>query len=249
MTTAVRLQEINPYIRYVNDYQPQISYTEVPRILYDYELMYVREGSVKLHFDGNTYVLKKDDLFLLSPHKKNYITVAKEMKFRTHCIHFDFIQLPEKYNFTAQEAYIDCTLSVSKRFPTIAHRTNFCPNDFLDVRYLPAQSSSDVLAELFNRAYFLYLRNDSVSALELKGVLLEILSAALRRKNPEISTPVHPQIQQAIMWINSNYATPIKVCELAKQFGFSPKYFGTLFLHTTGYSVNQYVIIVISSSR
>lgn len=55
----MKLININPYIRYVNNYSPDYSYTEKERIIYDYEFMYIMSGSVVMNYNGNQYFLQR----------------------------------------------------------------------------------------------------------------------------------------------------------------------------------------------
>lgn len=50
MEREISFHEIQPYIRFVNNYKPGYSYTEQERILFDHELMHIMEGEVDMFY-------------------------------------------------------------------------------------------------------------------------------------------------------------------------------------------------------
>ena len=77
----IKLDDIKPHIRYVNNYEPVCSYKEKERIIYDHELMYVTEGETDICYDGVDHHLKKGHVFYFRPFVRNYMTVDVNNKF------------------------------------------------------------------------------------------------------------------------------------------------------------------------
>ena len=46
-----RMDQIDPHIRYVNNYKVNYAYKEHPRKLYDHELMFIAEGDAIMHYN------------------------------------------------------------------------------------------------------------------------------------------------------------------------------------------------------
>lgn len=238
------LKDINPYIRYVNNYKPGYSYVETERIIYDYELMYVMEGETVLNFGGADYVLRKGDVFYLKPFVKNHITVDEKKGFRTHCIHFDWtVPLPE-VDFSADEYYMHSVVSEDheERLARLLQRETPEPAELAAAGHISAPEN-EKLAELFARCYYNFSVGDTVHMLkakaefyEIAACLAELTGACGERKY------VHPKLVGAINYLKENYKGDIRVPYLADKCGLSPKYFGTLFKETTGRSVNAYVL-------
>lgn len=240
----IKLQDIQPYIRYVNNYEPTYSYVEKERIIYDYELMYIMEGQVEMHYEGKTYMLNKGDLFYLKPLVKNYIVVDESKGFRTHCIHFDWIAPASEENFTAEEYYIGVVKSPDyyEKMERLKKRINYEPSDFLIPNYINGLPY-EKLAPLFAQCYYTYSEYSAIAQLRTKAIFLEIIAMLMELRNKIVSShPTHPKIISAIRYIKENYKQNISVPWLAAKYELSPKYFGSLFKKVTGKSVSEYML-------
>ena len=240
----IKLQDIQPYIRYVNNYKPNYSYAEKERIIYDYELMYIMEGEVEMHYDGKMYILKEGDIFYLKPFVKNYIVVDECKGFRTHCIHFDWMTPQAEDNFTAEEYYIGLMKSSNyyDKMERLKRRTNYEPWDFHIPNYvndLPYEK----IAPLFAQCFYTYSEYSPVAQLRTKAIFYEIIAILLEHYNKKTGRhPTHPQIISAIKYIKENYKQSISVPWLAERYGLSPKYFGALFKKIAGKSVSEFIL-------
>lgn len=239
----MELININPYIRYVNNYSPNYSYTENERIIYDYEFMYIMSGSVLMNYNGKEYFLEKGDLFYLKPGIKNHITVDGNSGLKTHCIHFDWERADEKFNFTAEEFYMHSVLSENhmEKKRLLMTRPVCEPSDFKLCPHIKGLSFN-TFSPLFERCYREFITNSRSSILNLRAVFIEIIALIAETLNKQASiNTVHPKIAQAMEYIRKNYSQHISVSELAEKFELSPKYFGKLFYSGAGKSVNSFI--------
>lgn len=240
-TIRINIDDIRPYIRYVNNYEPVCSYTEKERIIYDYELMYVTEGETHICYNGNDYHLRKGDVFYFRPFVKNYMTVDVEKKFKTNCIHFDwYTPLPE-HDFTAEEFYMHSVTfpEHERRLENIMNRPIYVPDGFDPPAHITGVAYQR-LAPLFLECYYMFIRRSKPSEIKLKGLFLQIvaeLSAAA-----EENGIIHPKIMSASEYIRQNYSKHITVKELSDMYGLSSKYFGALFKKMLGQSVNEFLL-------
>lgn len=62
--------------------------------------------------------------------------------------------------------------------------------------------------------------------------------------SPEHVSPLHRKISTIVRFINSHYAEPIRLEELAEQFEISPAYLSRMFKEITGFSLIEYVNLV-----
>lgn len=238
------LNHIRPYIRYVNNYKPDYSFTEQPRIIYDFELMYVVDGSVSIYYNGKLYQLKKNDIFYFRPNVENYMIVDAKAHFRTHCIHFDWIRPASADDFSAEEFYMHSSLSPNhnERIEELKVRTQYEPLDFCIPTHIQTSPQEDFFS-LFSRCYYNFLNQTTASGLLLQASFYEII--ALLAANHSLAAKaqiMHPQIIQAVDYLKSNYAKNITAPLLAEKYGLSPKYFGSLFKKTTGRSISEYIL-------
>lgn len=87
------LHGINPYIRYAN-YSTLPPYDQVKvRVLYDYEIIYVKSGHADVRIGNRQYKARQGDLFFLKPGVEHFIQVYEEPLVQPH-IHFDLIYQP-----------------------------------------------------------------------------------------------------------------------------------------------------------
>lgn len=233
-----------PYIRYVNNYRPTYSYSEKERILYDHEFMYVMEGEVEMHYNGRIYPLKKGDLFYLKPLEKNYIVVEESKRFRTHCIHFDWLPPAAENDFSAEEFYMHSVLSPAyyERVEKLLKRPQYIPAS-LPLPHHITDASYETLSALFAKCYHAYLDKSIAAGMKLKAAFWEILAelAGCIGDGKNIQ-PIHPKILYAMEYLRANYTQNITVTFLAEKYGLSPKYFGTLFKTAAGKSVSEFVL-------
>lgn len=237
----------SPYVRYVNNYAPNWSYTESMRILYDFELLYVVDGWCNILYDNISYPLSKGDLFYFKPGVSNQMSVDASSGFHTHCIHFDWLPPAPEYDFSADDIYIHPTLSESYclQIDTLKKRPLSEPSDFSIPTHL--KNTPAELCELFGRCYYAFIKNDAVSRLKLRADFLSILAfIASHIQTNDSSNPgdasVHPLIRKAIDYIQINYHEPLTVASLADYCGLSEKYFGKLFKNNIGHSVNTFLL-------
>lgn len=231
------LENISPYIRYVNYYVPAVTYTESERVLYDHEFMYVIDGEVDMFYGGEHFRLRKGDLFYLCPGVKNFISVDINDGFKTHCIHFDWMCGETEYDFTAEEFYMGAMYD-RERAARLALRPDIAPADFGVPRHMRGVGTE--VGELFRKSYYAYINAAPPSKLKLRALFMDIV-AELARLYFDGVPAIHPKTAAAVSYIQKNYAGPITVPELAQMYGLSPKYFGTLFKNATGKSVNRFV--------
>lgn len=237
------LRDIQPHIRYVNNYRPLHSYTEKERIIYDYEFMYVMAGEVEMHYGGQVYRLKKGDLFYLKPFVKNHVVVEAEKGFRTHCIHFDWQEPAPEEDFTAEEYYMHDYISRNhaEKERLLKNRVKREPADFEIPNYIPGVPY-ETLSDLFARCYYTFSRYSAVAQLKTKGIFYEILAVLLEQTKAGGEKPVHPQIRNAVRYVKDNYKKNLTVCQMAEKYKLSPKYFGTLFKQAVGMPFREFVL-------
>lgn len=244
MTEILNLNNIQPYIRFVNNYEPACSYTEKERIIFDYELMYVMDGEADIYYSGKLYNLKKSDIFYFRPFDKNFMIVDYRKHFRTHCIHFDWSNIDKKYDFTAEEFYMHSVLSANHKEKLELLKTRPCcePIDFNIPTHIEGLSYEKYSA-LFSKCYYHFISSSVTAHLKLKSVFTEIIAEIYSDTvGYQDECFMHPKIKYAIQYIKSNYASPLTAPALAYMYGLSPKYFGSLFKKSTGMSVADFIL-------
>lgn len=84
-------QNLSPYIRVAMDSRVPSQWHLQERVLFDYELLYVKEGRVKVTIEDQTYEGEPGDLFLFRPKQPHSITKIGTGMLRQPHLHFDLI--------------------------------------------------------------------------------------------------------------------------------------------------------------
>lgn len=245
--SPISLEEISPYIRYVNNYAPTWSYTEPKRLLFDYEFMYVVNGRTHILYNEQEYDLEKGDFFYFQPGIVNQMRVNGKDGFQTHCIHFDWTPPSPEEDFSVENMYIHPTANEEhyKKVRFLSERPLSYPENLTIPTHI--KKTPAFTYELFSRCYYAYLKNDTISRMQLKAdfiSILALLSSYVESGSARNNTVLHPSISRAVEFIQLNYHTPLTVCRLAEECHLSEKYFGTLFKENLGKSVNQFLLEV-----
>ncbi len=239
----MNLEQAEPYIRYVNNYGGKYKYVQPKRILYDYEFMYVMDGTVTIYYGGKRYVLHKSDLFYFRPNVENYMVLDGKSELKTHCIHFDWIRPHPDENFAAEDFYCSPVLKPEhiERIPLLMKRYSPAPDDFEIPNYI-RNLPYEKMAELFSDCYYSFSLTSSAARLRLRADFLNIISEINRLYGDDGSAVyMHPIVRKTIEYIKDHYTESICAEQLAERFGMSPKYFGTIFKKSTGKSISAFI--------
>ena len=90
------LEQISPHIRlaWYSVLQPGTYIKE--RVLFDYELLYIKSGGAEITIGDATYTGAQGDLFIFRPGQRHSIRIADEAPFVQPHIHFDLFSYPDR---------------------------------------------------------------------------------------------------------------------------------------------------------
>lgn len=80
---------ISPYIRTALDSIIDTPWSLRERVIFDYELLYVKEGEALITVEDDSYTARAGDVFLFKPKQKHSISASGKTPFRQPHIHFD----------------------------------------------------------------------------------------------------------------------------------------------------------------
>ncbi|MDF2543428.1 MAG: AraC family transcriptional regulator [Herbinix sp.] len=89
------LNTISPYIRVAMDSIIQPPWYLKERVIFDFELLYVKEGKALITIENDVYYANPGDIFLLKPKKAHSIKVLDNTSFHQPHIHFDLFYQPD----------------------------------------------------------------------------------------------------------------------------------------------------------
>ena len=100
------INKINPYIRVaMHSVLPRDSFIN-KRVIFDYEIIYIEEGSLVLNYEGKDYTFNSGDFILLHPGVTHSFKRLKSNLSQPH-IHFDIVYSRESHERTVSFKDID----------------------------------------------------------------------------------------------------------------------------------------------
>jgi AraC-like DNA-binding protein len=85
----MNLQEMSPYIRFAGDSIINTPWKLNERVIFDYELLFVKEGEIEVTVEDQRYHGAPGDIFLFRPKIKHSIQTIGNHRFRQPHVHFD----------------------------------------------------------------------------------------------------------------------------------------------------------------
>lgn len=187
----------------------------------DYDIWIILDGELKIEIDKKEFLIKKNDVFFLSP---NVIYQASSVTESCHFIyiHFDFVI---GNNVKALESY-------QLEGPVYGSLIREEVEDVIKSYF--SYKNKELLSFLSFRGYFTVLIS------KIMTILYQINSPALQHKRI-VSKPL-AKLQPVLMYITRNINKPLGIKELADLMGVSEKYFISYFKNVIGTSPNKFII-------
>ena len=91
-----QLCDINPYIRRARYDVIQTPWNLTERIIYDYELLYIKEGNFHITIEDQTFDAQTGELYLFHPGQRHAIQVLEEGYVIQPHLHFDLFLYPDR---------------------------------------------------------------------------------------------------------------------------------------------------------
>lgn len=83
--------QLSPYVRFAIDQHIDASWHLDERIIFDYELLYIKEGKLRITVEDNVYYACPGDVFLFRPDRRHSMRPLSPQGFRQPHLHFDLI--------------------------------------------------------------------------------------------------------------------------------------------------------------
>ncbi|MBI9008518.1 MAG: AraC family transcriptional regulator [Tenericutes bacterium] len=166
--------EINPYVRFAMHHVYLEGYY-ISRQIWDHEIIYIEEGSMKITIDGKLYIVKKDDVIILRPGVPHIIEWNNEDCKQPH-VHFDFFE---------QENSSE--VGVSLRNPSQMNyieknyfREDYLSKNSIDLPYVFHLKQSRIVKTLIYKIIDEYEYKFQNYQIVLKGLLIQLFAYILR---------------------------------------------------------------------
>ena len=228
----MNISKINPYIRIAMRSVLHANKEIKRRIIYDYELIYIDDGTFIFHYDGTDHVCQKGDFLFIRPNTPHSFSGIRSDLSQPH-IHFDITHLPD-------------SPSVPVSFKDFARMSDqekaMIRDDFF------GGFPQDPLVKFSNKEYVLRLfyeivDNPTLCTLQQKAKLILILEQLIADNFPSDfteSTSQYPIERQIRDFIDAGQGIFSNLDDIATQFNYSKYYLEKKFKKAYGVSIITY---------
>ena len=229
---------ISPYVRRVWDHTAPDPFIMNERELFDYELIYIKSGKVKINIEGTCYEGTEGCLFIIKPRQKHIIHFYDTPVRQPH-IHFDFFE-----DSLSPDLYINYTI-YEKTDPKCLHyfRKNILDSEDFIFPNMIRLKNPLVFEKLFFSLLHEYENNLSFHNLYCKGIFIEIWSFILREIYYTENMDIYDKFQEILsvkQYLDDNIDSTVSLDDLAEISHISKYHLSRLFKKHYGISPIQY---------
>ena len=228
--------QINPFIRYAKKLENCNNENHILpwRHIFDYELIYVTDGSIIVETNTEKYSVGKNQLHIMPPFVEHTRYFEKDAVCTYSTVHLDFFYQTEIQDFSVYDAYI------RKDTDYIVKNNLKKRGDFAGLNFINRLSvrNNRKMASLFAQIIDNYVlsETDIHAGLKLKALGFELVSSILRECEAQkiefisySSTVYNASIEDFVSYVKHNYMKNISIKATAKQYGMSLNNFNIMF--------------------
>lgn len=230
---------ISPYIRLAVDSIIGTPWNLKERVIFDYELLYVKEGKALITVENDSYSAQAGDVFLFKPKKKHSICAWGGSCFRQPHIHFDLFYLedsPEvRISFRPFEQMTDADISLFRE--DVTKEGIFELPDKLSIRNVKyfEQCIFEIIEEFQSKKPFYEFA--------VKGLFIKLWTYILREnfwsRNPVVLSNID-ELNKIKNYLDFHTGREISLDELAGEFKISKYHLNRLFKKAFGVAPIHY---------
>lgn len=219
---------ISPYIRVAMDSYIDCPWSVPERVLWDYEILYLKQGELLVTLEDRSYTAAPGDVFIFKPKQRHSIVRVGDSPVRQPHIHFDLFQLPDSHEVQVSFKGLDEMDDGERRKfrSDLLSKPPYELPSYIRLRNtVPFESMLfDLIQEYEMKLPFYELR--------LKGMFLDLLVHILRECLWEKAPHVRPHLDVLLEiqhYLNHHTESIVSLDDLADKFGFSKYYLNRLF--------------------
>lgn len=194
-----------------------------------YEIYYLHAGQRLYFIEDRTYRIVPGDLVLIGKGVMHKTLDAGEPRHERSVIHIDDNNLDAYANGSQELREL-----LLRPFAAASPVLRLSGSDRTELERLMAALSREAEEQ-----------TDGCELL-IRGRIAELLVLAARTASRELAapfeplSPVHAKMTEVVRHINSSYAEPLTLAELAERFYLSPWYLSRVFKEATGFTLSEY---------
>lgn len=213
------LNSMSIYIRRAWDTKMPEGWYLPPRYIFDYELLYVKEGALQLTIENETYEGREGDLFFIPPGRVHHIKSIYGERVRQPHVHFDFY-------FDDYSENLEIPLTMPKKGDIVRQDVI---NELLNVPYKMTFKSPLKVENLILSIIAEDSSDNPFKMIKQKALMFELLYLVFNYKNVnrENYGKENPLkiVTQANTFMQNNSDRALSTAEIAMAVGYSTNYF------------------------
>jgi AraC-like DNA-binding protein len=233
------INNISPYIRVALDSIIPPPWQLNERVIFDYELLYVKEGEINVTIEDEIYYGKPGDIFFIRPKQRHSIHINGNKPLRQPHIHFDFFYKTDspkvKVSFKPLEQMSESELMLFR-------------DDIADSFGIKFPGKIRIRkVDYFEKMLFdiIYEYNTKLPFYEIsvKGLTVKLLTYLMREiywsDNPTVYSNME-ELRDIKEYLDCNFRRVVSLDELVERFNMSKYYLIRHFKRAFGMSPIQY---------
>jgi AraC-like DNA-binding protein len=235
----VDLQELSPYIRFASDSIIPAPWKLNERVLFDYEILYVKEGKIEVIIENTKYIGVPGDIFLIKPKKKHSIQSIAGQNIRQPHIHFDMLYQEDspdiKISFKPLEQFSNKELNLFREDIFNDSEVNFAEHIRPQNPLIIEKMIFDIIKEFEMKMPFYEIN--------MKGLFIQLFIHLLREnywaQNPQLFSNMN-ELYKIQTFLKHNVTRKVQLDELSEMFNISKFHLIRLFKKAFGMGPIQY---------
>jgi AraC-like DNA-binding protein len=240
----IEILESMPFVRHVSMVDGETVYYHVPRrLIYDFEIIFITEGSMRVELENRHYDIHKYDLHIMPPLLKHTRKVL-ETPTKYYNFHFDFLKKSND-DFTVQEAYLNPIEAGVDEAPVIERLVNrdiyFLKN--IKIPELIQIKNPQTMITAMRTCFELFKSPAAYRKLQLGGMFNYIIGLILEEimLSPEYTGGINAAIEEFARYVDKYYYLEIEIEGIVRTYNFSGAHFRRRFAERYGVSPKEYL--------
>lgn len=245
----IGIAQLNPYVRLAHYVNEGISSKHfVPwRILYDFEIIFVTKGVLRVVKQNTSYDLHEGSLHIMPPFVRHTRLIPEGVTTCYYSVHLDFMYDESSIDFSAKDVYQKpCDEAMSSVEDDVVLRDNRKGYELKVLEELENYTVSNKTAflELFAKIKDLYESGEECDSIKLKANVLLLISEIISdlKNNGKQGEYGEDFVTQFMDYTMNHYMNEIDLDKLVLDYGISKSRFRAIFKKKMDQAPLEYVI-------
>jgi AraC-like DNA-binding protein len=233
------LNYISPYIRVAMDSIVTPPWRITERVIFDYELLYIKEGNVKIVIEDVIYFGNPGDIFLFKPKERHSIEILGKEQLRQPHIHFDLLYKTDSPDVKVSFKALDKMTEEELRY----FREDITSNEEIRLLNVISIRNKMYFEELLFEIIKEYSEKMPLYQISVKGLFIKLWTYIIRENNFVSNSEIFSNIEELNSikeYLTFNVHKEITLNLLEKEFKLSKFHLSRLFKKAFGMTPIHY---------